>query len=283
MVHVGPPGNPAQQQQPPAANPGRANQNRPANQATSQGATNNIANAGNVSIAGMPHNACKDFWTEGQCANAFSCKFRHIKAGATIREQEPAPPPRVALNNDDVADVSNPYTGALPGAALTPTQAHNRVKLYLKQDYDFRRSEDYYSFVSILQSANPQNNTWFIKDGQEFLQVMGDPTGNGILRIQEVLSYQNVSSEAGFDQHVLSFQRGYLPVLAYFSSEFVIRSTIQTNVNALYSLINNNLDHVTLTINACMGNCMARRSFDEPGNPQSGLHVFKALITPLHE
>ncbi|KAG8909612.1 hypothetical protein FRC01_006834, partial [Tulasnella sp. 417] len=286
MLHVGPPGQtPAQQQQPaPTGRSGQANSNRPANQATSQApATNNNSNAGNVSTAGMPGNACKAYWTTGECDSGFSCKFRHVKAGASAREQEPVAPPRAALNNEDVGDVSNPYTGALPGAALTPTQAHNRIRVYLKPDYDFRRSEDYYTFVSILQSANPQNNTWFIKDGQDFLQLMGDPTSSGILRIQDVLAHQNVSSEAGFDQNVLSFQRGYLPVLAYFSSEFVIRSTIQTNVNALYSLINGNLDHVTLTINNCMESCMARRTFNEPGNPQSGLHVFKAIITPLHE
>ncbi|KAG8893899.1 hypothetical protein FRC00_009848 [Tulasnella sp. 408] len=169
MLHIGPAGGDAQQQQPnPATRSGQANSNRPANQATSQTAPNSTPDAGNVSTAGMPPNACKAFWTTGQCESAFSCKYRHVKAGASAREQDPIPPPRAALNNDDVGDVSNPYTSALPGAALTPTQAHNRIKLYLKPDYDFRRSEDYYTFASILQSANPQNNTWFIKDGQRF-------------------------------------------------------------------------------------------------------------------
>ncbi|KAG8980426.1 hypothetical protein FRC05_006058 [Tulasnella sp. 425] len=287
MLRAGPPGAAAQQQQQQpaqAARPPQNNPNRRGNQATPQpAATNAISNASDVSTAGMPPNACKAYWTTGECESAFSCRFRHVKAGASIREQEPLPPPRVALNNADVADVSNPFTGALPGAALTPTQAHNRIKIYLKPDYDFRRLDDYYTFVSILQSANPQNNTWFIKDGQEFLQLMGDPIGSGIRRIHDVLAHPNVSAESGLDPTALSFQRGYLPVLAYFSSEFVIRSTLQTNVNALYSLINHNLDHVTLTIRRCMESCMTRHSFDEPANPQSGLHVFKALITPLYE
>ncbi|KIO21374.1 hypothetical protein M407DRAFT_80478 [Tulasnella calospora MUT 4182] len=229
----------------------------------------------------MPPNACRAFWTEGTCDNGFSCRFRHVKAGASSREQDPPPPPRAALNNDDVAYASNPYTGALPGAGLTPTQAHNRIRLYLNPNYDFRSSEDYYSFVSILQSANSENHTWVCLSTSLF--VVWRPAGNGIRRIQDVLSHPDVSSEAAFSPDSLSFQRGYLPLLAYFSSEFVIRSTIQTNVNALYSLINTDLDRVTLTINSCMESCMARRSFGEPGNPQSGLHVFKALITPLHE
>ncbi|KAG8955926.1 hypothetical protein FRC04_006374 [Tulasnella sp. 424] len=219
MLHIGPPG--AAQ-----VSPAQSNSNRRAGQA----AANDTSNSGNASTAGMPPNACKAFWTTGECESMFSCRFRHVKAGASTQEQEPLPPPRVALNNDDVADVSNPFTGALPGAALTPTQAHNRIRVYLRHDYVFRRSDDYYTFVSILQSANPQNNTWFIKDGQEFLQLMGDPSGNGIRRIQEVLAHQNVSAEADLGRNTLSFQRGYLPVLAYLSSEFVIRSTIQTNV-----------------------------------------------------
>ncbi|KAG8902312.1 hypothetical protein FRC00_012825 [Tulasnella sp. 408] len=272
MLHIGPPGIGARYEQ--------ANSNRPANRSTSQPAANNT---GNANPAGMPPNACRAFWTDGECENSFSCRFRHVKPGANFREQDPPLPPRAPLNNDDVAYASNPYTGALPGAGLTPTQAHNRIKLYLKPDYEFRSSEDYYSFVSILQSANAENHTWFLKDGQELLQLMGDPTGNGIRRIQEVLSHPNVSSEAGFNQGLLSFQRGYLPLLAYFSSEFVVRSTIQTNVNALYGLIHADLDHVTLAIKSCMESCMARRSFGEPGNPQSGLHVFKAVITPLHD
>ncbi|KAG8985372.1 hypothetical protein FRB90_004755, partial [Tulasnella sp. 427] len=265
------------------ASPQQANSSQRAGQAPRTVSEQNTANRSDVNTAGMPPNACKTFWTTGECESMFSCKFRHVKAGTSIREQEIVPAPRTTLNNDDVADVSNPFTAPLPGVVLTPTQAHNRLKIYLKPDYDFRRAEDYYTFVTILQSANPQNKTWFIKDGMEFLQLMGDPTGSGIRRIQDVLSHQDVSADDPYSPDTLSFQRGYLPVLAYLSSEWVIRSTIQTNVNALYSLVNNNLDHIALTINRCMSSCMDRLSFDEPGNRQSGLHIFKALITPLHE
>lgn len=143
MLHIGPPGI--------GAPHGQTNSNRPAN---------NTSNTGNANPAGMPPNACRAFWTDGECENSFSCRFRHVKAGASFLEQDPSPPPQAPLSNDDVAYASNPYTGALPGAGLTPTQAHNRIKLYLKPDYDFRSSEDYYSFVSILQSANAENHTW---------------------------------------------------------------------------------------------------------------------------
>lgn len=155
MLHIGPPGAAAQ------TRPAQSNSNRRADQAASKPPmANDTSNLGDASTAGMPPNACKAFWTTGECESMFSCRFRHVKAGASIQAQEPLPPPRVALNNDDVADVSNPFTSALPGASLTPTQAHNHIRIYLKHDYVFRRSEDYYTFASILQSANPQNNTW---------------------------------------------------------------------------------------------------------------------------
>ncbi|KAG8902315.1 hypothetical protein FRC00_012828 [Tulasnella sp. 408] len=190
--------------------------------------------------------------------------------------------------------------GALPGASLTPTQAHNRIKLYLKPDYEFRRSDDYYSFVSILQSANPQNSTWFIKDGQEFLQLMGDATEFFVFKrfSPTRMSHQRlalIKTFYLFNAAISLYSQSVHPLLRHLAKHYSDKRQVRhgsylaadirshRDSSALYSLINNNLDRVALTINNCMGNCMARRSFDELDNPQSGLHVFKALITPLHE
>lgn len=71
--------------------------------------------------------------------------------------------------------------------------------------------------------------------------------GNGILRIGDILSFSDVSTAAGTKAGVLSFQRGYLPILQvrvisfsaqapqlvnnfgllqYLSSEFVLKSPL---------------------------------------------------------
>ncbi|KAG8895787.1 hypothetical protein FRB99_000349, partial [Tulasnella sp. 403] len=109
---------------------------------------------------------------------------------------------------------------------MTPVQAHNYSRPFFLPAYRFGTTTNIYQFVAILASANSKNVSWFAEDGQAFLNAMGDLDRNGIHRISDILCWPNVSHASGRSETVLSFQRGYIPLLAYLVSEYVIKSTL---------------------------------------------------------
>ncbi|KAG8899413.1 hypothetical protein FRB99_006744 [Tulasnella sp. 403] len=166
---------------------------------------------------------------------------------------------------------------------MTPVQAHNYSRQFLLPAYRFGTTTNIYQFVAILASANSKNASWFAEDGQTFLNVMGDPDRNGIHRISDILCWPNVSHAAGLSETVLSFQRGYIPLLAYLVSEYVIKSTLHHVVNALYGLLDTNFDKVESTITTCLSASMALGSFNElQSETCSGFYVFRTVISCLY-
>ncbi|KAG9085801.1 hypothetical protein FRC07_013296, partial [Ceratobasidium sp. 392] len=102
--------------------------------------------------------------------------------------------------------------------------------------------------------------------------------GNGVLRLGDTIRFPEGCSG------VWSFQRGYIPLLTYLSSEWVIKSTMHNDVNMLYGLVHTNFEVFNNTIHTHMERLMNARSFKEPGRKSlSGMHVFKVLFTVLFE
>jgi hypothetical protein len=84
-----------------------------------------------------------------------------------------------------------------------------------------------------------------------FPNRLDDAQGNGILRIGDIIRWSPVSTRAESNRMILSFQRGYLPLLRvrqliyvhpytkltyrqYFSSEFIVKSTLSHQVKHVY-------------------------------------------------
>ncbi|KAI0930201.1 hypothetical protein AcV5_006978 [Taiwanofungus camphoratus] len=92
--------------------------------------------------------------------------------------------------------------------------------------------------------------------------------GNGIMRLNDIISWPEVSIKAGSQRTVLSFQRGYVPFLRYLSSDFVVTSITSHLVNALYTLIMENLEHFSTVIHSCLDDAIyTAKSFKDPNAP----------------
>ncbi|OBZ70961.1 hypothetical protein A0H81_09027 [Grifola frondosa] len=118
-------------------------------------------------------------------------------------------------------------------------------------------AQNVYAFLALIGNANSGNVKWAPEDGQLLLSAIG--TGNGILRLNDIIAWSEVSISPS-NKLVLSFQRGYLPLLRYLSSDFVVKSITSQVVNALYTLVMHNFDHFTEVIEKCIADAFTSRS-----------------------
>ncbi|KAG8957841.1 hypothetical protein FRC03_009761 [Tulasnella sp. 419] len=254
-------------------------------------AQNSNARVGFQRPAGLPYGACKDFWEKGSCSRGpFDCKYQHIdrsdnqttnRNGIISSRSDFLTPQGL----EDVAESSTDVFTALQ-QHMSPTEAHNHMTKFLRPDYQFRTAQDIYSFVKVLVSANEKHEDWDLMDGQSFLIKMAEPQGTGLLRIRDVLRFEPVSSNAGRSKNTLSFQRGFVRVLMFFSSSFVIRSALDHLINSLYSLIDENFDNIVKALNECMPSLMGSHSFVEQADPTngtlSGTEIFSTLTAVFY-
>ncbi|KAG8746574.1 hypothetical protein FRC10_004426 [Ceratobasidium sp. 414] len=115
---------------------------------------------------------------------------------------------------------------------------------------------------------------------KNLLEALVNP-GEGLLRLAECMQRPSKSNTGAN----WSFTRGTLPVLEYMSSEWVVKSTIAHNVNALYGILHQNFKELQTTIEAFMPQMMAARVFrDVDGTTTtSGSYLFKAIFVTFFE
>ncbi|CAE6473604.1 unnamed protein product [Rhizoctonia solani] len=235
--------------------------------------------------AQVPYGVCRAFWTSGLCGRGASCKFEHrINPAATLPDEN-APNSlqshfkSAGLGNFAALDTDKFCVGTGKGAS--PSETKGFLRRFLQDNFRFQTATQIYSFLEMICKANTQNQEWKLEDGQEHLHLLAKPDGNGVLRIGDAIRFPQDEGNA-HSRTTWSFQRGYLPLLTYLSSEWVIRSTLHHDVNTLYGLIHTNFEPFNKTIQESMDRLMQARSFQESGRPPlSGSHIFKALFTTL--
>ncbi|KAI5116801.1 hypothetical protein M0805_007013 [Coniferiporia weirii] len=247
-------------------------------------------------IPRAPPGICHFYWSQGSCNRAFNCTFRHESS-----PQAPQANNRVSENSSASAGSQGSETTApfltptglsrISGsgadwlrsspAKLDPQQTQDHLRWFLRDGYQFRTSTQMHAFVGLLLNATSANSTWSEEDGLFLLSAMSSI--NGCMRLTSILEYHSVSADAGFDSKVLSFQRGYMPIFQYLSSKFVVKSTLGHHVNALYALLDNNLEHVVANVESCVDVLMEARSFGDSAGSVSGMDVMGALIEVFYE
>ncbi|KAL5632189.1 hypothetical protein ACGC1H_000258 [Rhizoctonia solani] len=185
---------------------------------------------------------------------------------------------------DQNAVVTQP-ADALPGLSndqfskvemnLTPGQTFNSLKVFVEESFKFRTPEQIYHFLKLLSNASSQNSSWTAKDGQSHLHEL--VKGNGIVRLADAIRFPKETNRPW------SFQRGYIPIFTYLASDWVIKSTLNSDINALYGLVHSNFHIIRNTIEMKMRMLMAARSFREASQSFSGKQIFKVLFVTLFE
>lgn len=115
--------------------------------------------------ANVPRDVCRMYWTSGRCDRAFDCSFKHVKG-------ENAPDAAVEGDVGGEANVDFSSVEALAGEAatetqrpsLTPAEAHNYLKPFLANNYQFTNTSRIQGFVRVFASVHNQNKTWVGSD-----------------------------------------------------------------------------------------------------------------------
>ncbi|TFY69868.1 hypothetical protein EVG20_g2978 [Dentipellis fragilis] len=273
--------------------------------------TNNTPGPAAATLDRAPGGICNFYWATGACNRGFDCSFKH-QAKPTVIEQSAASPSvegapdffsaeGLAMNNGSIR--SSQHT-------LKPSEAHNHLKPFLRDNYIFDGPSRIEGFVRIFASVNGRNASWVRASSLVQLHALNLLStcvrtlkvprlafldtivrGNAILRIGDVLHFTPVSTTVNPHSPVLSFQRGYFPILEYLSSGMVLKSTMHHNINALYTLVENNYDAIHDTISSCLNLMVVERSWEDltPGLPSfrqstlDGVVLFKALSTLLSQ
>ncbi|KIJ49701.1 hypothetical protein M422DRAFT_66154 [Sphaerobolus stellatus SS14] len=227
-----------------------------------------------------PSGICDSYWSTGNCRFGFGCRFRHEResdASSTSSNQ----PWRVR------AAAPQPLQYSTTMDNLTVSQVHNYMRRFLVDSFRFESSRDIYAFTALLGNATKENN-WSVDDGQSLLTSIAKPGQNGLLRLADIIRHPIVSIDADISLSRISFQKAYIPLIMYFASDFVVKSTISHDVNSLYALIHNDFETFSKTIMECMEQVMVNGSFKNPNTSMvssylTGTRIFSAIATVIFE
>ncbi|CAE6502582.1 unnamed protein product [Rhizoctonia solani] len=235
----------------------------------------------------VPYGVCRAYWTSGLCGRGAACKFQHRDNPAVAPPEEKSPNSlqshfkAAGLGHFAALDIDKFCAGTGKGAS--PSETKSFLRRFLQDNFRFQTATQVYTFLEMICNANTQNTEWRLEDGQEHLHLLAKPDGNGVLRIGDAIRFPQEESNLNGGT-TWSFQRGYLPLLTYLSSEWVIKSTLHHDINMLYGLIHTNFEPFHKTIQESMTKLMQARSFQESGRPPlSGSHIFKVLFTTISE
>ncbi|KAF8808645.1 hypothetical protein BYT27DRAFT_7255286, partial [Phlegmacium glaucopus] len=245
----------------------------------------------------LPNGVCRFYWETGACKREFDCKYRHDRCDEGSETRPKRPQFNLAANDAIAPFLTEQGLAKMNGIAtdgffedetstsLSPTDAHNRFKRFLSDTFRFKTSYDVYAFLVPLSSANCNNALWTQEEGQLLLAAV--TSTNGSLRVAEIINWSQISICTGLSKEIVSFQRGILPLLRYLSSEFVVKSTMSTNTNHLFSIILQNFEKFADRIEECMHAAINARSFKDTrsNSPYKSIdtQIFVSIAGVLHE
>ncbi|GAA5992370.1 hypothetical protein JCM10908_000450 [Rhodotorula pacifica] len=241
-------------------------------------------------LAGVPRGTCRFFWNDGRCEMGTKCKYKHDQTKAdqsatSAQTQSTLPPPRKLTDQELTAIASGTSSDAMVATAGRPAYfSRGKLYRYLAQDGSGRfdnGSRDMYAFVEALLASATEGTSWSSEDASNVILDL-KPGSPGLARIAEVVA-ANISSQAGSSARVLSFQRGFVPLVLYLTSSIVKNSVVVANVNALFSILIANPSWAKSTLDS-LRDIVTRKSTSDPnalaGAPSCSipvLAIFDAL------
>ncbi|RDB24754.1 hypothetical protein Hypma_007678 [Hypsizygus marmoreus] len=237
-----------------------------------------------------PQGTCKFYWSSGRCRREFACRYRHLvdPSLASIAPKPTADPLSSAANtvapfltDSGLAKLNGAGTDvffASPPKSMSPNEAHNALKRFRFDDFRFTKTFDIYGFLTPLNSATTANATWqrtarwvmafdVCEDAHLFYSLKLLLTSVAMVCAIVDSSYVLliIQREMDFFESTISFH-GYLPLLRvkFYSSDFVVKSTLSHLVNGLYMRILDNFDTFCDHLETTMDQLMEAHSFKDP-------------------
>ncbi|KAH8998227.1 hypothetical protein EDB86DRAFT_2828512 [Lactarius hatsudake] len=233
-----------------------------------------------IDLTGVPRGICSFYWSTGACDRSFDCTFKH-----EVKPQVLGASSVYATETED----QSPDFFSREGLGHEQQLSHNHLKPYLVNNFVFRDANNVEGFSRIFASVNSRNKAWDSNQTQAFLDTIVH--GNALLRIGDVLRFSPVGVDVGAGSSTLSYQKGYFPIIEFLSSDLVLKTTMHSNTNAIYALLDRNYDDFHSTTRRCMREMIEAQTWIDrsPGLPVSrqntlcGVEVFGTLSTVLSQ
>lgn len=110
-----------------------------------------------------PRQVCNIFWQSGKCDRGFDCTFKHTRGPQALNQETPSSDtpneePAEFYSIEGLAESVRPPQ--LPLATFDPSEVHNHIKPFLKDNYTFEGPMNVQSFVRIISSVHERNKAW---------------------------------------------------------------------------------------------------------------------------
>ncbi|RXK38430.1 hypothetical protein M231_04339 [Tremella mesenterica] len=173
-----------------------------------------------------------------------------------------------------------------PTKMLTPGKVKTNIGMALVEGNRVSSAAIAEELLITINASNSLNEHLLYEDRQDILKTLAKVPGEALLRLGEIIRWPSVVRTVSQpkDMHFLS---RYMAIIGYLTSEAVIKSASLAHVNALYGLVENNLEHVITVIDENVKDCMDANNFDDPNSDQymrhkvvhivSGAQVFKPI------
>ncbi|CAE6459337.1 unnamed protein product, partial [Rhizoctonia solani] len=219
------------------------------------------------------------YFMQGNCRYGTRCHYSHTMTEAdgdtnTGPSTDNQVPTATQFTISNFPGLSNDQFSKVE-TNLTPGRAFHSLRSYVEDSFRFGTPDQVYRFLDILCSASSQNPSWTARDGQLHLHQLVQ--GNGIERLADAMRFPKETTRPW------SFQRGYIPIFTYLASDWVVKSTLNGDVNALYGLVHNNFQIIRDITESSMRKLMAAGSFKDRFKSFSGKHIFKVIFVTLFE
>ncbi|KIP03937.1 hypothetical protein PHLGIDRAFT_129844 [Phlebiopsis gigantea 11061_1 CR5-6] len=167
---------------------------------------------------------------------------------------------------------------------LSPAQAMSKLEGRFTDT--LRTGAQVCDFVQVIRSVHARNRSWKSENVQSLMQAL--VKGGKALRVRDILRYKSVTHDISRQQDPdnISFQGEYFPALQFLASDIILKSTVQKNINHLYTLLKENYNRVDEVITTSVADLIATKSFNDPSTSSrmlSGVELFQAIPIVLSQ
>ncbi|GAA6023384.1 hypothetical protein JCM10207_002528 [Rhodosporidiobolus poonsookiae] len=161
---------------------------------------------------------------------------RRAQGGAPSRptpsaQPHPAPARSKQLSVADLTALASGSSDVLAGETTGAGVDHRFLEMVLREDstYRFQGAPQMYKFLNALLKSSKESATWSNQDASNILIRLGTLGRPGLARLAEIVNTP-ISTRAGSNPNVLSFQRGFMALVMYMTSNVVKNSHLARRV-----------------------------------------------------
>ncbi|KAG6920270.1 hypothetical protein DXG01_005039 [Tephrocybe rancida] len=202
------------------------------------------------SHVGTPNGVCSFYWTTGKCKREFDCRYRHDRNPERSQASSSASSPINGARSLSAVDAIAPFLTesglaklgasgtdaffASPHKTMSPNEAHNALKMYLRDDYRFSKTFYIYGFLTPVSNATTSNVTWTSEDGQLFLTSFATTCMDTFMTVRSFKDPQTPSIKDPIGSQVLASLAGVLfECLTRFKNSTSTHPVLNTAVRSL--------------------------------------------------